>query len=836
MNVQTRQEFDIALADIASVSIIAFDTETNSLDTYHGKPLISISVYLPEFDTSYNFPFRHGEGEVQDTIEDFDDATWQGKGKKRSYLSYWYNQMKPSIDFQNLSLAWLEDLKAVWAKKDVLYIGHNIRFDMHVLDTENFPHPTMVHDTMIALHTIHEDWRGIQFTAPYKYTLKDKTSGLCGKDDVGTWAKETDGTLRTKRQYGNRELKWQAARIGLEGATVGEIGLHKAISNFRQKMVDYIVYHWSDPVNESLVLKSFAKDMSKEGLHDMALMDKQAAKFAAKIEISDKANMWMLPSSFVAEYAELDTKLTYGLYLWCMENLKSWNNEQLFLDMSRIHYKFAYQMEINGFKVDVKQAEAEIAKLNPRIQDIEYIISLASVGICWDKPELYECFDEQGCNVASPKQLLPFLNSGILEVPFSKDLWPNWWPVELTADLEEYEDVELYKTNKVSLEPYGDSAIVRIIREHRRLNKSVNTYLGNWLKARDDKDIVRFNMNADGTSTGRMSSSGDAGNGQNIPDRNGYTIKRAIVPYNDSWRLFALDYGQLELRLAAWIAEGLLGLDPNMSMTNLFIGGHDMHSYVRDMINVRQILFGTMEAKDICLQLGYKPDSKEIADAEGTVSGYCRQAAKTMNFGLLYSGTEVMLSKLLKIDKSAAKLLVTHWRSLFPAFPKAQEYYTKLALTYRSRPLSTDKSMYVTQPISGRHRRIDRYPTWMTFMYKGIEKGFNPRESEAAKTWNSTVQGLGGYLCTMSGTRFIEETGTQHLKPFAQIHDAIDGCVRVDQLSLVQVLGNYMIDWPEIVPALTVDIQGSIDGTWQGMTKIKNFKDWKQSYGKEGYS
>jgi hypothetical protein len=38
-----------------------------------------------------------------------------------------------------------------------------------------------------------------------------------------------------------------------------------------------------------------------------------------------------------------------------------------------------------------------------------------------------------------------------------------------------------------------------------------------------------------------------------------------------------------------------------------------------------------------------------------------------------------------------------------------------------------------------------------------------------------------------------------------------------------------------IIPNLTVDIQGSADGTWQGMKKIKNFEEWRQSYGKRGY-
>ena len=833
MNVQTWNEFQQALNDIRNAPVVAFDTETNGLDVFTTDRMISMSVYLPYLDKTYNFPFRHGEGTVKDVFDDFDDYTgskWAGKAKKATYLAYWFDKVRGSYNYNNLPLDWLEHLRSVWALKSVVYIGHNVKFDLHVLSREGFKAPELVYDTMIALHTLHEDWSGIQVRAPYKWTKTAAKDGLCPKDRVGTWATEPDGSLSTKLQYGNRQLKWQAARLGLPNATKGEYELAQAARQFETTLVDYVMNNIDDPINEPLIMPSFKKNKER-------WYDSQRKRIVEKIAIDDKAHMWMLPSTLVAEYAELDTKLTYQLYEWCMESLKGWGNEQLFQDMSDIHIKFAYQMERNGFKIDVSNAQSEINRLMPRITELDLLISQLTVGICWDNPYYLDVFDDGGCNIASPKQLKEFLTSGILGEEFSPDLWPTWWAQENRTGAKTYPSVGYLKsTDKEALEPLEDSPIIRIIREYRRMTKSAQTYLGNWLKARDADDIVRFQMNADGTTTGRFSSSGDAGNGQNIPDRNGYTIKRAIVPYDANWRLFAIDYGQLELRLAAWIAEGLHHFDPKMTMTNLFISGEDMHSYVRDMINIRHILFGDMTSRAICVALGYSADSDEMANPDKTVAKYCRQVAKTLNFGLLYSGSGKMVSKLVKISREKADVLVGNWRDLFPAFSKAQEHYTKLALTRRERPNDPFLSMYTTQPISGRHRRLDMYPTWGTYTDdEGIERQYNPREMNAGKTWNSTVQGLGGYLCGMSCTNFIKENGNDHLKMFAQIHDAAEGNVHIDHMNKVSVLAKTMIDWPMIIPNLTVDIQGSKDGTWQGMKSVVDFDLWCETLGTEGY-
>jgi hypothetical protein len=182
-----------------------------------------------------------------------------------------------------------------------------------------------------------------------------------------------------------------------------------------------------------------------------------------------------------------------------------------------------------------------------------------------------------------------------------------------------------------------------------------------------------------------------------------------------------------------------------------------------------------------------------------------------------------MLAKLLKIGLAEAKVLVERWKRRFPAFTRAQDHYTQEALTRRLLPAgeSAGYGMYSQQLFSGRYRHFHRYPTWKTWINdNGLREGFNPQEAASKKDWNNMVQGDGGYLCTKSFLNFYNEYGNENLKFFAQIHDAGDGYVRRGHEHLVMRLAEHMVTW-DVRPELTVDIQYSRDGTWQGITSMR---------------
>lgn len=833
MNIQNRRQFDQFLKELKKAKIVVTDTETDGLDPYgtlNSEPnrLVSMSVYFPEFDTSYNLPFRHGQGLFQvdwgnKEPAPFEALTWQGKAKKSMYMGYWFDQYRTTVDpayFGNLPIAWLDEIKKYWGMAGVTYVYHNARFDLHVYAAEGFPIPQKIEDTMLALHLVNEDWRNIEVVAPFKWTKKDNEEGRCHKEDVGMWALDDKGELLLKKQQGNRQLKWQSALHGFDDATTGETELRNAIKRFEVTLTDYICQHPDHPYNDFAVMK-------KKGF--------QRHKIEEKVVLNEKAQMWMLPSHEVAHYAELDTILTWKLREWAMEVLVNWGNEDLYETINTVQLRVAWQMEYNGFKLDRNRANAEIDKLEPRIAELESILQGVvrdlNINVTLDLSNEIELDDEEEeFNPNSNPQLVRFLNA-VLGIDFGTRLFPSWWPEKLKLELQTYPGAKVLNTKKKTLEPYENHPVVRLLKNYRMMQKSVKTYLKKWLAAADKNGIVRGNINVDGTVSGRCSSGGRSGNFQNIPDRNGYTIKEAIIPYDQDWVFWAIDYGQLELRLACHYAENELGFDPNMTMTRLFESGADMHAWVRDDVDVRGVLFGKMTSEQIGLKLGYGADHKDVIAMgyDKIVAKYCRQIAKIMNFGLLYSGTEHMLSKLLSIDLAPAKVLVQRWKGRFIAFPKAQDYYTRLAQTRRDLPNpEAGTGMYVTQMFSGRHRKLHLYPTWKTFYENGLKKGFNVQEAEARKTWNNVVQGDGGFLCTVSAARFVEQYGTENVRMFAQIHDALDGFVRKGHEHEIQRLAEIMVDW-DVRPGLTVDVQYSRDGTWQGITAIA--PDW--AYSKE---
>lgn len=804
MNIQTEQDFQAFLHDYHNATVMAFDTETNGLRYYRDNFIISMSFYFPEFKRSYNLPFAHGQGTIEGAEGNFFEMNWQGAGKGILYLKYWFEYFRAITDFENTNF--IHRLRSVW-RTDIRTIMHNARFDCHMLASDGFAVPTVVEDTMIALHVVNEDWMGIQVDSPFKWTKTDHSKGKCSEEMIGTWARDPKGGLTKKRQQGNRQLKWQSAFWGLEGATEGEDELRRNKLKFEDSLTDFIMERLDDPYNESLRYK-------KEN-------DKQWDRIRAKISIDDKSQMWMLPSSYVSEYAELDVRLTWALREKLLPIIREWNNEELYYQQCDVLRHIAWEMEYNGVKLDVPRTRSEITRMEARITDIE------------------ECLAPYETNLGSWQQLLKLLNSGVLAQPF--DNFPSWWEEERKLGLKVYPSIVVDATSHEAMEEIEDHGIVRLILEWRKMKKSVDTYLKKWMSAQDVKGLIHGSFNPDGTVSGRFSSSGEAGNWQNIPDRNGYEIKKSIVPYNDEWMFFACDYGQLEARIASWIAETLLreqGVhDYEPTMTNLFLSGVDMHVYTRDMIGIRDVLYPNMSDEEIVVKMGYSLSSDKVNTPElreMVVAQACRQSAKTANFGLLYSGTKYMLSKLLKIDLEPADVIVQKWKKLFPAFQVAQDYFTNVALTVRKSPRGGMSAMYATQPISGRHRKLHKYDNYASFFKDGRWQTWNPKEANAKKVWNNTVQGLGGWMTSAGLLNFKNEYGFGRLKPFAIIHDAVDGYVRRDSLYLLEPLRNALVNFPEVVPNLTTDLQGSLT-TWQDLRTVDEYQLWVESNGTEGY-
>ena len=158
MLVETSEEYNRVLELLQEEPIIAIDTETNGLQPYHGNQIIGVSLYFPNAKEGYYLPFRHEKG-------------------------------------NNLPIECLEDLRRYYPVLGKTYVGHNIKFDLHMLNVDGFSRPDQVEDTMLAAHILNEN--------EPTFALKKLAVKY-----LGAWAGE-----------GETDLQQQAEALGLGAKT-----------------------------------------------------------------------------------------------------------------------------------------------------------------------------------------------------------------------------------------------------------------------------------------------------------------------------------------------------------------------------------------------------------------------------------------------------------------------------------------------------------------------------------------------------------------------------------------------------------------------------------------
>ncbi|MDD5634579.1 MAG: DNA polymerase I [Candidatus Omnitrophica bacterium] len=255
--------------------------------------------------------------------------------------------------------------------------------------------------------------------------------------------------------------------------------------------------------------------------------------------------------------------------------------------------------------------------------------------------------------------------------------------------------------------------------EYRELNKLKTAYYDSLLSLVDEKTQkihARFNQAV--TATGRISSSEP--NLQNIPIKTeiGREIRKAFVPSKKGNVLLAADYSQIELRILAHLAE-------DNRLIGAFEKGVDVHKFTASEI------FGN--------------SMDEVTDK-------MRQAAKTVNFGIIYGMSAFGLAKDLNIP-----------------VPKAQEFITAYFDRYRGVKTFIDKTIeeaakkgYVTTLLN-RRRYIPEI------------KSSNERLRSFAErvAINTPVQGSAADLVKLAMIKCFEKFEKTDIKMIIQVHDEL---------------------------------------------------------------
>ena len=179
----------------------------------------------------------------------------------------------------------------------------------------------------------------------------------------------------------------------------------------------------------------------------------------------------------------------------------------------------------------------------------------------------------------------------------------------------------------------GKHEIISHILLYRQLGKLQSTYIEGLLKEihKDDGKIhTRYQQAL--TQTGRLSSTNP--NLQNIPVRleEGRKIRKAFIPSQPDWILFAADYSQIELRVLAHMSD-------DEELISAFQNDLDIH---------------TKTAMDV-FHVG--------ADE---VTSDMRRAAKAVNFGIVYGISDYGLSQSLSITRKEAAEFIERYLKSFP--------------------------------------------------------------------------------------------------------------------------------------------------------------------------
>ncbi|MGH7175164.1 MAG: DNA polymerase, partial [Minisyncoccia bacterium] len=328
-----------------------------------------------------------------------------------------------------------------------------------------------------------------------------------------------------------------------------------------------------------------------------------------------KVMLWLLASDFTdpsledvyahtksddfdTAYAELERELA-----------KAGRVNEVYEQIEKPLIPIVAQMEADGISIDPAVLEGLAKKYRFELTAIE--------------KKIYKHAGRE-FNISSPKQLGEVLFDELHLVPERQKKTAGGQRSTRESELEKLRD---------------QSPVIGEILDYRELKKLLSTYIDNLPPLLDPTHRLHARFLQAGTTTGRIAS--EAPNLQNIPlhSERGRAIRRAFVAPK-GWRLLALDYSQIELRLAAVLSG-------DEKFIEIFKNGRDVHREVAAMV---------------------------FSVALEQVDPEMRRRAKVINFGILYGmGANALRQQLGSTTAEAHQFLDDY----FSTFKTLAEYLEK---------------------------------------------------------------------------------------------------------------------------------------------------------------
>ena len=393
-----------------------------------------------------------------------------------------------------------------------------------------------------------------------------------------------------------------------------------------------------------------------------------------------------VPLDRATEYAAEDADVTLRLYRHLKPRLAGEGGTKVYERVDRPLIPTVASMEREGIKVD----RAQLSRLSE-----EFASETSRL-----EGEIHEIAGQE-FTVGSPKQLG--------EILFDKLGYKGGRKGKSGQ----------YSTDQAVLERLtGEGApIAAKVLEWRQLAKLKSTYTDALQEAiNPDTGRVHTSYSLVGAQTGRLSSTDP--NLQNIPIRTviGRQIREAFVP-EDGNVLLAADYSQIELRLAAHMADV-------PTLKEAFAAGEDIHART----------------------------AKEMF---GEVTRDTRAQAKTINFAILYGISRWGLAGRLEVEPDEAQAMIDTY---FKRFPGIQRYILETLETVRERGYS--------ETLFGRK-------TWFPRINS---KNQAERQGSERAAINAPIQGTSADIIKRAMVRMLpalREAGLNNVRMLLQVHDEL---------------------------------------------------------------
>jgi DNA polymerase-1 len=400
-------------------------------------------------------------------------------------------------------------------------------------------------------------------------------------------------------------------------------------------------------------------------------------------------------------------------------------------------------MEMAGIGLDIEYLQEMSQELNQEIQKLE--------------KDIYQSVGHE-LNLNSPKQLSEALFSTLELSPPDRGSKTASGYFSTAADV-----LERLK---------GVHEVPAWVLQYREYSKLKSTYVDALPdQVNPETNRVHTSYNQTGSVTGRIASSDP--NLQNIPIRTelGRRVRNAFIA-TEEWSLIAIDYSQIELRVAAHMAG-------DQAMLEAFREGQDIHTATAAAIHGIPL--------------------EEITEQQ-------RRDAKATNFGLIYGMSAYGLTQSTDLTLAEAETFV---ETYFKRFPGIADYLEKIK--------EQAKEKGYVETLLGRRRYFPRLST---------TTDYNLRRREEREAINAPIQGTAADIMKLAMIEVadkLKESGFS-ARMLLQVHDELVLEAPVEERDpIIDLVQTAMENVYSLEIPLTTDAKyGENWGTLIGFTRIEN--------------